>query len=203
MTRTFVKSIAAAGIAASLVLAATSSAFPAGKPKGSPAKPKVVKPVLFINQSVTQAQGLTPQAALQRATKFVRYKVTTPHYIPKNFSLVAVAVFPYIPDNRPLSDTQYFYKSHMRTVTDFEVDHQQGAPFTYYTVTPTKTAKVGRYTATIAEQKGPNFQTHKLVDLLYVYWYDSHSKIATEVTAELQSSGLSRSEMLKIANSIS
>ncbi len=203
MTRTFVKGIAVAGAAAGLLIATTGNAFPAGKPKGTPAKPKVVKPVLFINQSVTQAQGLTPKAALRLATKFVRYQVTTPHYLPKNFSLVAVAVFPYIPDNRPLGDTQYFYKAHSRTVTEFEVDHQQGAPFTYHTTSPLGTARVRAYTATVAEQKGTNLSTHKKVDLLYVYWYDSRIKIATEVTADLQSSGLSRSEVLKIANSIS
>jgi len=203
MTRTSVKSIAAAGMAASLVLATAGSALPAGKPKGTPAKPRVVRPVLFINQGVTQASGLTPRAALQQAARFVKYSVTTPHYLPKNFALVAVTVYPYIPDNTLLSDTQTFYKTKVRTVMDFEVDHQLGAPYTYHFSSTPTTAKVGRYTATVAEQKGANLKTHKTVDLLYVYWYDSHSKVATEVTADLKSSGLNRADILRIAGSVS
>jgi len=201
MTRTFVKGAAAAVVAASLLLATTGSAFPAGKPKGTPSKPRVVKPVLFINQGVTQASGLTPSAALQRAHNFVKYRVTTPHYLPKNFSLVAVTVYPYIPASTLLSDTQYFYKSHVRAVTEFEVDHQLGAPYVYNL--SLTSAKIGSYAATVAEQKGTNAGTHKTVDLLYVYWYDAHSRLATEVTADLKSSGLNRADLLRIANSVS
>lgn len=203
MTGTFVKGIAAAGAAAGLVLATAGSAFPAGKPKGTPATPTVVKPVVLRNQGVTLAQGLTPKAALQRASKFVKYNVTTPHYLPRDFSLVAVTVYPYIPASTLRSDTQNFYKAHSRTLTSFDVDHQQGAPFVYYSPTPATTAKVGRYTATITEQKGANLAKHKAVDLLYIYWYDTKAKVATEVTADLKTSGLSRAEMLKIAASIS
>jgi len=223
MTRAFVKNIAAAGTAAGLVVATAGSAFPASKPTSTPtpAKPKatptpvrpkatptlaqsrVVKPVVFRNQSVTLAQGLTPQAALTLATKFVKYRVTTPHYMPSGFSLVAVTVYPFIPDNSPLSDTQTFYKAHARVVTDFEVDHKFGSPYIYYSPTTPTTAKVGSYTATVVEQKGVNLGKHTKVDLLYVYWYDKTARVATEVTADLQSSGLSRSTVLKIASSIS
>jgi len=214
MTRAFVKNIAAAGAAAGLVAATAGSAFPASKPKATPApaKPKatptlsqsrVVKPVVFRNQSVTLAQGLTPQAALTLATKFVKYRVTTPRYVPSGFSLVAVTVYPFVPDNSPLSDTQTFYKAHARVVTDFEVDHKFGSPYVYYSPTAPTTAKVGSYTATVVEEKGVNLGKHTKVDLLYVYWYNKTARVATEVTADVQSSGLSRSTVLKIAGSIS
>ena len=214
MTRAFVKNIAAAGAAAGLVAATAGSAFPASKPKATPApaKPKatptlsqsrVVKPVVFRNQSVTLAQGLTPRAALTLATKFVKYRVTTPRYVPSGFSLVAVTVYPFVPDNSPLSDTQTFYKAHARVVTDFEVDHKFGSPYVYYSPTAPTTAKVGSYTATVVEEKGVNLGTHTKVDLLYVYWYNKTARVATEVTADVQSSGLSRSIVLKIAGSIS
>ncbi len=203
MTRTFVKGLAAAGVAASLLLATTASAFPAGKPKGTPATPKVVKPVVFRNQGVTLASGLTPKAALQRAHNVVKYRVTTPHYLPKDFALVLITVYPYIPDMTLLSDTQTFYKAHSRSVKDFEVDHQLGAPYVYNFPLASTTARVGSYTATVAEEKGTNAKTHKTVDLLFVYWYDTHSKLATEVTADLKSSGLTRADVLRIANSVS
>jgi hypothetical protein len=214
MTRAFVKNIAAAGAAAGLVAATAGSAFPASKPKATPApaKPKatptlsqsrVVKPVVFRNQSVTLAQGLTPRAALTLATKFVKYRVTTPRYVPSGFSLVAVTVYPFVPDNSPLSDTQTFYKAHARVVTDFEVDHKFGSPYVYYSPTAPTTAKVGSYTATVVEEKGVNLGKHTKVDLLYVYWYNKTARVATEVTADVQSSGLSRSIVLKIAGSIS
>jgi len=214
MTRAFVKNIAAAGAAAGLVAATAGSAFPASKPKATPApaKPKatptlsqsrVVKPVVFRNQSVTLAQGLTPGAALTLATKFVKYRVTTPRYVPSGFSLVAVTVYPFVPDNSPLSDTQTFYKAHARVVTDFEVDHKFGSPYVYYSPTAPTTAKVGSYTATVVEEKGVNLGKHTKVDLLYVYWYNKTARVATEVTADVQSSGLSRSIVLKIAGSIS
>jgi len=214
MTRAFVKNIAAAGAAAGLVAATAGSAFPASKPKATPApaKPKatptlsqsrVVKPVVFRNQSVTLAQGLTPRAALTLATKFVKYRVTTPRYVPSGFSLVAVTVYPFVPDNSPLSDTQTFYKAHARVVTDFEVDHKFGSPYVYYSPTAPTTAKVGSYTATVVEEKGVNLGKHTKVDLLYVYWYNKTARVATEVTADVQSSGLSRSTVLKIAGSIS
>ncbi len=214
MTRAFVKNIAAAGAAAGLVAATAGSAFPASKPKATPApaKPKatptlsqarVVKPVVFRNQSVTLAQGLTPRAALTLATKFVKYRVTTPRYVPSGFSLVAVTVYPFVPDNSPLSDTQTFYKAHARVVTDFEVDHKFGSPYVYYSPTAPTTAKVGSYTATVVEEKGVNLGKHTKVDLLYVYWYNKTARVATEVTADVQSSGLSRSTVLKIAGSMS
>ena len=184
MTRAFVKNITAAGIAVSLVAVTAGSAFPASKPKATPtpvkskaapAKPKatptlaqarVVKPVVFRNQSVTLAQGLTPQAALARATKFVKYRVTTPRYVPSGFSLVAVTVYPFVPDTSPLSDTQTFYKAHSRTVIDFEVDHKFGAPYVYYAAAAPTTAKVGSYTATVVEEKGVNLGKHTKVCLL-------------------------------------
>ncbi len=221
MTRTFVKNIAAAGVAAGLVAATAGSAFPASKPKATPApskhratpvKPKatptlaqsrVVKPVVFRNQSVTLAQGLSPHAALTLATNFVKYRVTTPRYVPSGFSLVAVTVYPFIPDTSPLSDTQTFYKAHARVVTDFEVDHKFGSSYVYYSAAAPTTAKVGSYTATVVEQKGVNLGKHTKVDLLYVYWYNKTARVATEVTADLQSSGLSRSTVLKIAGSMS
>jgi len=221
MTRAFVKNSAAVGIAAGFVVVTAGSAFPASKPKATPTptkpkstpvKPKatptlaqsrVVKPVVFRNQTVTLAQGLTPQAALTLATNFVRYRVTTPRYVPSGFSLVAVTVYPFIPDTSPLSDTQTFYKAHARVVTDFEVDHKFGSPYVYYAPTKSTTAKVGSYTATVVEETGVNLGKHTKVDLLYVYWYDKTTRVATEVTADLQSSGLSRSTVLKIAGSMS
>lgn len=204
MARPFVKSAIAAGLAAGLVLSATGTAFPAAKPGGRTSKLPVVKPVVLMNQGVTVAQGLKPKAALQMARRYVKYRVTTPHYIPKNFSLVAIVVYPYIPDSQPFSDTQYFYKAHVKAVTEFEVDHQLGSPFVYNDLgSSLKKTKVGSYGATIAEQKYTNFKTHKAVDLFYIFWYDKKTKLATEVTADLHTSGLSRNDLIKVAKSIS
>ena len=216
MSRTFVKSMVAAGAAAGLVLSTVGGAFPAGKPPIAQDPRKPLRPVLFYNQTVLVAQGLTPRAALHRARRFVPYRVTTVHYLPKGFRLVIVRVYPYIPGTMEPQDTQTFMKlsaarkprgkqARPIAVPSFELDHQFGQPYTYssgqayFTV---RVVKLGHRRVSVAEQKYKDLRTHKSVDTLYVYWYDQKSKAATEVTADLVSSKLSRAQVFKIAASI-
>ena len=216
MSRTFVKGMAAAGAVAALVLSTVGVAFPAGKPTVTQDPRKPLRPVLFYNQTVLVAQGLTPRAALHRAKRYVPYRVTTVHYLPKGFRLVIVRVYPYIPGTMEPQDTQTFMNlsaarkprgRHARpiAVPSFELDHQFGQPYTYpsgdayFTV---RVVKLRHRKASVAEQKYKDLRTHKSVDTLYVYWYDLKSKVATEVTVDLVSSKLGRAQVFKIAASV-
>jgi hypothetical protein len=136
-----------------------------------------------------------------------------PHHIPTHFQLMTVRVYPYLAGFELAQDTQTYMNLEALPKTapgqkpvaapTFEVDHQHGAPYSYpqeayYTLS---VVNLGKRKASVAEQKYTNFKQKKSVDLLYVYWYDNKSHVATEVTAELHSSRLSRSEVLKIAAS--
>lgn len=224
MTRTFVKSVVAASVAAGLVLSMTGVALPAGKPPAHKPKPpktpiqdprQRVKPVLLFNQTFRLAQGLTPKAALKMASHYLHYNVTTAHYMPKGFQLVEVQFFPYVPNAQEPQDTLYFEKLSVAMkphnprhfeVPVFEVDHQYAQPYVYpsgvayFTV---KSAKAGKRSVTVAEQKYKNVHTGKTVHLIYVYWFDKKTKLATEVTSDLATSTLTRADMLKIAGSVS
>lgn len=215
MTRTFVKSIVAAGAVAGLVLCSAGVAYPAGTPPvHDPRKP--AKPVVFYNQAQFVAEGLTPAAAIERARRFEPYPISTAHYTPKGFQLVAITVYPYIPGQLEPQDTELFMNlSAARTASrsrtrpaaapSFELDHQFGSPYAYangdayFTV---GTAKISGHTVNVAEQKVGKSRLHKAIDLLFVYWYDSKHKVATEVTTELLASHLSRGEVLKVAASV-
>lgn len=213
MARTVVKSVAAAGVAAGLVFATAGVAFPAHRPPLSDPRTHL-KPVEFINQTSILAQGLTPKAALARAHKMLKYPITTAHYVPRGFTLISERVFP--PIQEPASDTQLFMKlsaarpapkgSHtLPEVPSFEIDHTYGKPYVfgsgeaYFT---TKVVKAGKRLVTYAEQKYTDVRKHKSFDLVWVYWYDTRTKLATEVTSELKSSKLTRADMLKIAASV-
>ncbi len=217
MTRTFVKSIVAAGALAGLMLCTAGVAQPAGTPPKAHDPRKPAKPVVFFNQGQFVAEGLTPAAAIERARRFEPYPISAVHYTPKGFHLVAITVYPYIPGQLEPQDTELFMNmSAARTPTrsrtrpaaapSFELDHQFGSPYAYangdayFTVEKVKLA--GR-TVNVAEQKVGASRLHKAIDLIFVYWYDSKHKVATEVTTELLTSHLSRAEVLKIAASVS
>ncbi|HZS90696.1 MAG TPA: hypothetical protein VFE42_24785 [Chloroflexota bacterium] len=208
MTRLSVKTMAGAGAAAGLTLALVATAHVA-----SAAAPKPVRAVAVYNQSKLVADGLTPKAAVQQAQKIVHYTVTMPHHIPAHFQLMIVRVFPYLPGVELAQDTQtYMNLTGLRKTApgqkpvappSFEVDHQHGAPYSYpreayYTLS---VVNLGKRKASVAEQKYTDYKKKQSVDLLYVYWYDKKTHVATEVTAELHTSRLSRSEVLKIAAS--
>lgn len=216
MTRTFVKSLVAAGAAAGLALSMAAVVLPAGKPPITQDPRKPLRAVLFYDQTVLVAQGLTPRAAVQRARRFAPYPITTVHYMPKGFQLVIVRVFPYIPYSLEPQDTETFMKlaaarkpvgkrARPVAVPTFELDHQFGQPYTYssgdayFTV---RTITLGHRKVLVAEQKYRDSRTHSSVDTIYVYWYDRKTKVATEVTADLVSSTLSRAEVFKIAASV-
>jgi hypothetical protein len=208
--------MAAAGATAGLMLSMVGGAFPAGTPPHTRDPRKPLRPVLFYNQTRLIAQGLTPQAALQRARPFAPYPVTTVHYLPKGFQLVSVTVYPYIPNTMEPGDTQTFMKlsaarkpqgkqARPSAVPSFELDHQFLQPYTYPSGVPYFTVHavtLGLRRVAVAEQRYRDLRTHKSVDTLYVYWYDQKSKVATEVTADLMSSTLSRTEVFKIAASV-
>lgn len=213
MTRTVVKSIIAAGAAVGVVLSMSGVAYQASKP---PQAPKTIRAVAVFNQAVLLKQGLTPQAAIKQANHLVPYHISTLHYTPKGFQLVYVRVFPFIANVQTPSDTLTFLNMSMARkpshpgakapqVPSFEIDHQGGQPFTYQAVAFFTLSKVrlGKFTANVAEQKYTDAKTKKGVDLLYVYWWNSKSKLATEVTAELTTAHLTRSQVVKIAASIS
>lgn len=215
MTRTFIKSIAAAGMAAGLVLCTAGVALPAGTPPVTdPRKPARV--VVVFNQTKMIAQGLTPKAAIKQAQGIVHYKISTVHYIPKGYQLAIVRAYPYLPGASVPQDTQTFMNlsaprprvtrgQKVAPAPVFELDHQFGSPYVYpkEAFFVLSTVKLGKRTANVAEQKYTDFKRHKSVDLIYVYWYDRASKIATEVTAELTSTKLSRSAIFQIAASVS
>lgn len=213
MSRTVVKSILAAGMAAGLVFTMSGVALPAGKPKPPVQDPrKQVKPVVLLNQSVILAQGLSPKAALQKAGHILHYTVTTAHYLPKGYQLAIVYVFPFIANLEVPQDTQTFMKlsavkaHHPRhfVVPTFEVDHQADSPYSYYGAYFTVAkAKAGKRTVTVAEQKYTSPRSGKSVDSIYIYWYDTKTRLATEVTADLLASKLTRHDVLKIAGSVS
>ncbi len=217
MTDPMRRAITVAGAAATLMLATTAVAFPAKTPPNPQDQRLSRRPVILVNQSAVIAQGLTPTDALRRAGKIVKYRLTTAHYIPGGFQLVIVRAFPLIPGSSEPQDTQTFYNlpratratrpsSHTRVVIQppsFDIDHQYAQPYVYdgayFTI---KTARLSnRRTVTTAEQ---HYRTQRgAVDLLYVYWYDRTSRLATEVTADLQSSRLTRDQLLRVAGSIS
>jgi hypothetical protein len=198
------------------MLSMAGGALPAGTPPQPRDPGKALRPVLFYNQTALIAQGLTPQAAMQRARRFAPYPISTVHFVPKGFRLVIVRMYPYIPNVMEPADTQTFMKlsaartargkqARPSTVPSFELDHQFGQPYTYvsgdayFTV---RVATLGHRKVSMAEQKHKDLRTHKSVDQLYVYWYDRKSKVATEVTADLLRSTLSRAQVFKIAASV-
>lgn len=213
MSRTFVKSIVAVGMATGLVLSMSGVALPAGKPKPPIQDPrKHVKPVVLLNQSFMLAQGLTPKAALQKAGHILHYKVTTAHYVPKGFQLAIEQVLPFIQNQQAPQDTQTFMKLSVVkahhplhfVVPTFEVDHQAASPYAYFGAYFTVAkARAAKRTVTVAEQKYKSPRTGKSVDSIYVYWYDTKTRLATEVTADLLASKLTRGDVLKIAGSVS
>ncbi len=213
MTYPLRRAVTVAGAATALMLATTAVAFPAKTPPNPQDQRLSHRPVILVNQSAVIAQGLTPSDALRRAGKIVKYRLTTAHYIPSGFQLVIVRAFPLIPGTSEPQDTQTFYNlpraahpsSHTRVVVrppSFDIDHQYAQPYVYdgaYFMM--KTARLSnRRTVTTAEQR---YRTQRgAVDLLYVYWFDRGSHLATEVTADLQSSHLTRDQLLRIAGSI-
>lgn len=214
MTRAFVKSIVAAGAAAGLALSTVAVAFPAGKPPAPQDPRRPVKMIALYNQSRLIAEGLSPKVALQKVGAFERARtVSTARYLPKGFRLAVIRVYPYIPYNMELGDTQQFLNlapsarpsSKLAQATQwpsFEIDHQYGGPFSYDSNFVLKTVKVGSNKATIVEEKGRDMKTHRSIDLYFVYWYDSKTKLATQLTSDLVSSHLAARDMLKIAASI-
>ena len=212
MTRAVVKSIIAAGAAVGVVLSMSGVAYPAGKP---PQTPKTIRAVAVFNQSVLLKQGLTPQAALKQANHLVPYHISTIHFMPSGFQLVYVRVYPFVQNVQTPSDTLTFMNMAMARkpshpggkspqVPSFELDHQGGKPYTYQGAYFTMgTVHLGKFTANVAEQKYIDAGTKKGVDLLYIYWWNSKAKLATEVTADLISARLTRSQVVKIAASIS
>jgi len=177
---------------------------------------KTHRAVVLFNQSRIIADGLTVRVALQRASKIVKYTVTTAHYIPKGFQLVSVYASPLITNTYEPTDTQTFddlrpasagkrigsKTSKVIQRPYFEIDHQFGSGYVYDGAYLKIThAKLGGHATTIAEQ---NYRTAQgAIDLVYVYWYDTKKKIATEVTSDLHSSKLSKSALLRIAASVS
>jgi hypothetical protein len=207
MTRPSVKTVAGAGAAIALTLAVVSTAH------ASAAASKPLRAVVVYNQAKLVADGLTPKAAIQQAQKIVHYAVTMPHYIPAHFQLMIVRVYPFLPGVELAQETQTYMNLSAQPRTapgqkpaaapTFEVDHQHGAPYSYpqeayYTVSM---VNLGKRKASAAEQKYTDFKKKQSVDLLYVYWYDKKTRVATEVTAELHTSRLSRADVLKIAAS--
>jgi hypothetical protein len=213
MSRICVKSIVAAGAATGLALSTVGVALPAGKPQPQdPRRP--VKMIALYNQSRLIAEGLSPKAALKKVQQFERaHVVTTAHYMPKGFRLAVIRVYPYIPYNMELGDTQQFLNlsksarpsSKLAQATQwpsFEIDHQFGGPYSYDSNFVLKRVTLGKVKATVVEEKGRDMRTHKTIDLYFVNWYDSKTKLATQVTADLVSSHLNAKEMIKIAASI-
>jgi hypothetical protein len=209
MTRHSVKTIAVTGATVGLVLGASATGHVASATASKP-----VRAVAVFNQSKLVADGLTPQAAVQQAQKIVHYTVTVPHHIPAKFRLMIVRVFPFLPGVQPAQDTQTYMNLAAIPKTapgrapaappTFEVDHQHGVPYVYqqeayYTLS---VVDLGKRKASAAEQKYTDYKKKRSVDLLYIYWYDKKTHVATEVTAELNSSKLSRAEVLKIAASL-
>lgn len=217
----FTRGLAATGVAAVMLLSSTGIAHQAGKPVSR----RPHRLVLLFNQTVLIAEGLSPVAALRRAGRIVRYTITTPHYIPRGFRLATVRAYPFIPGTQEPQDTQTF--SYFTTVSageaprkvsghgrgkqpaprvavgrDFEVDHQLGQPYVYEGAFFTNgRATVARHGVTVAEQR---YHSRKgAIDLLYVYWYDRTKRLATEVTADLQSSHLTKQQLLQVVGSIS
>jgi hypothetical protein len=127
-----------------------------------------------------------------------------------------VRVYPFMPGVQPPADTVIFQNLRApRTASPnpgkpaeapaFEIDHQGATPFVYnnepyFTIS---SMRLGGRSANVAEQKYRDFRTHKSIDLIYVYWFDSRRKVATEVTSELVTSRLSRAQILRIAASVS
>jgi hypothetical protein len=208
MTRLSVKAMAGAGATIGLTLAVMAAPHIA-----SAATSKPLRAVVVYNQAKLVGDGLTPKAAIQQAQKIVHFTVTMPHHIPAHFQLMIVRVYPYLAGFELAQDTQTYMNLAALPKTapgqkpaappTFEVDHQHGAPYSYpqeayYTVS---VVNLGKRKASAAEQKYTDFKKKKSVDLLYVYWYDTKTRVATEVTAELKTSHLSRAEVLKIAAS--
>ncbi len=214
MTHPVVKGMAAAGVTSALLLSAA-GAHAAAKPISQDPR-KTHRAVVLFNQSRIIADGLTARAAIQRASGIVKYNVTTAHYIPKGFQLVSVYASPLIPSTQEPTDTQTFddlrpssagkkvggktSKAVQRPY--FEIDHQFGSSYVYDGAYLKIThAKLSGHAATIAEQS-----YHKVgsaIDLVYIYWYDTKKKVATEVTADLHSSKISKGTLMKIAASVS
>ncbi len=216
MTRPFSRLLIAAGVAGGLALSSAGVAYPASKPPvrhtGSGGKPgthtaatkgKLARPVLYYNQTQFIAQGLTATEALRRDSAFVKRRVSTPHYIPRGFQLTIVRVFPYIPSSLELGDTQTFQVLSSSSRQTFEIDHQIGSAYVYTAPFTVQQARAGSRAVTVAEEKVRDIRSGKAVDLLNISWFDNRSKIATEVTADLVTSRLSRAQLLQVAASVS
>lgn len=214
MLRAFVKSIVAIGAVSGLVLSTVAVALPAGKPPAGQDPRRPVKMIAFYNQSRLIADGLSQKAALKKVSDFERARtVTTAHYLPRGFRLAVIRVYPYIPYNMQLGDTQQFLNlstgakpnaklSQSTQWPSFEIDHQFGGPFSYDSNFILKTVKLGSFKATVVEEKARDVRTHKVIDLYFVNWFDSKTKLATQVTADLVSAHMTASDMLKIAASV-
>lgn len=215
MTRPYVNIIASGVLACGFALSTMQVALPAGKPSAASHAGKAVRAVAVFNQAQLIAQGLSPQAALHEAARRVPYPMTTTHYIPRGFQLTLVRIYPFIPNVQVPQDTQTFQNmAAVNTVRGrkrgtvqaptFEIDHQAAQPYVYpkeafYTIS---TIRLAGHPVSVAEQKYTDVRKHKAIDLLFVYWYDTNRKVATEVTAELLSARLSRAEVFKIAASV-
>src|SRR5579864_6367938 len=189
MTRRFVKTMVAAGVAAGVVFATAGAASPAG---ASPSRAGSIRAVAVFNQTVLVGQGLTPRAALHMAGRYLPYALTTAHYIPGGFQLTVVQVYPFVPQVQVPQDTQTFqnltaprtsnHHGRPAEAPAFEIDHQAAKPYVYplEAYQTQSTVKMASRTAFVTEQKYTDRKHHSAIDLIYVYWYDSKRKLATE-----------------------
>ena len=215
MPRILVKGMVATTVAAGVIASTAGVAMPAGVPHVQKDARRTVKAVAVFNQSQLVRQGLTSEAALHTAARYLPYALTTAHYVPRGFQMTIVIVYPFIPGVQPPADSETFQNvtarrtpSHIpgrpAEAPSFQIDHQAAKPYVYNAAAyfVISKAKLAGRTVSVAEQKYRDFRTRRTIDLLYVYWYDSHRKVATEVTSELVTSRLSRADVLRIASSV-